>query len=66
MLDGDLEKAAHLLESDYVDNYLRTEPSILVIAAKVHHGLGDERKAGELLLMAKRKTQSYKLFQNRL
>tara|TARA_B100001113_G_scaffold131445_2_gene107500 strand:- start:2882 stop:3820 length:939 start_codon:yes stop_codon:yes gene_type:complete len=55
VLDGDLEKAAHLLESDYVDNYLRTEPSILVIAAKVHHGLGDERKAGELLLMAKRK-----------
>ena len=55
VLDGDLEKAAHLLESDYFDNYLRTEPSILVIAAKVHHGLGDERKAGELLLMAKRK-----------
>lgn len=55
VLDGDLEKAVHLLESDYIDNYLRTEPSILVIAAKVHHGLGEERKAGELLLMAKRK-----------
>ncbi|WP_394221021.1 response regulator [Alteromonas gracilis] len=55
MLDGDLEKAAHLLEGDYIDNYLRTEPSILVIAAKVHHKLGDERKAGELLLMAKQK-----------
>ena len=55
VLDGDLEKAAHLLENDYIDNYLRTEPSILVIAAKVHHSLGDERKAGELLLMAKHK-----------
>lgn len=55
VLDGDVEKATHLLEGDYVDNYLRTEPSVLVIAAKVHHGLGDERKAGELLLMAKQK-----------
>ncbi|WP_308469298.1 response regulator [Alteromonas sp. KUL106] len=55
VIDNDLEKAAHLLEGDYIDNYLRTEPSILVIAAKVHHGLGDERKAGELLLMAKQK-----------
>ena len=55
VLDGDVEKAIHLLEGDYVDNYLRTEPSVLVIAAKVHHGLGDERKAGELLLMAKQK-----------
>ena len=55
VLDSDLEKAAHFLESEHIDNYLRTEPSILVIAAKVHHGLGDERKAGELLLMAKQK-----------
>ena len=55
LLDGDIDKAAHLLESDHIDNYLRTEPSVLVIAAKVHHGLGDERKAGELLLMAKQK-----------
>ena len=28
---------------------------MLVIAAKVHHSLGDERRAGELLLMAKQK-----------
>ena len=55
VLDGELEKAEHLLEGEHIDNYLRTEPSILVIAAKVHHGLGDERKAGELLLMAKQK-----------
>ena len=55
LLDNDLEKASHFLEPEYIDNYQRTEPSILVIAAKVHHGLGDERKAGELLLMAKEK-----------
>lgn len=55
ILDGDLEKAAHLLENDYISNYLRSEPSILVIAAKVHHGLGDEVKACELLEMAKKK-----------
>ncbi len=55
VLDGDLDKAAYFLEPDYMDNHLRTEPSMLVIAAKVHHSLGDERRAGELLLMAKQK-----------
>ena len=55
VLDGDLEKAAYFLEPDYMDNHLRTAPSMLVIAAKVHHSLGDERRAGELLLMAKQK-----------
>ena len=57
ILDNDVDKASHLLEAEYIDNYLRTEPSTLVVAAKVHHGLGDERKAGELLLMAKDKNQ---------
>lgn len=65
ILDNDVDKASHLLEAEYIDNYLRTEPSTLVVAAKVHHGLGDERKAGELLLMAKDKIKSYKLFQNK-
>lgn len=55
VLDGDEEKAAHLLEADYMDNYLRTEPSLLVIAAKVHHGLGEEAKASQLITSAKEK-----------
>ncbi|MDO6565949.1 response regulator [Alteromonas sp. 1_MG-2023] len=55
ILEGENEKAAHLLESDYMDNYQRTEPSMLVIAAKVHHGLGEEGKASQLLALAKQK-----------
>lgn len=55
VLDDDVEKAAHFLEADYMSNFFRTEPSMLVIAAKVHHKLGDEKKAAELLLMAKQK-----------
>ena len=59
LLDNDKEKAAHLLDGDYIGNYLRTEPSILVVAAKVHHGLGDEAKASELLMMAKQKNTEH-------
>lgn len=55
ILEGEDQKAAHLLESDYMDDYLRTEPSMLVIAAKVHHGLGEEGKASQLLALAKQK-----------
>jgi CheY-like chemotaxis protein len=55
VLDDDPDKAAHFLESDYMANFFQTEPSMLVIAAKVHHRLGDEKKAAELLLMAKEK-----------
>lgn len=55
ILESEDQKAAHLLESDYMDDYLRTEPSMLVIAAKVHHGLGEEGKASQLLALAKQK-----------
>lgn len=55
ILEGEDQKAAHFLESDYMDDYLRTEPSMLVIAAKVHHGLGEEGKASQLLALAKQK-----------
>lgn len=55
LLEGDETKAAHLIENDYMDNFLRTEPSMLVIAAKVHHGLGNEDKANQLLAFAKEK-----------
>merc|ERR1712054_185099 len=55
ILEQDEDKAASLLDEDYMDNYLRTEPSLLVIAAKVHYGLGDEEKANALLLLARQK-----------
>jgi len=55
ILESEDQKAALLLESDYMDDYLRTEPSMLVIAAKVHHGLGEEGKASQLLALAKQK-----------
>lgn len=55
VLDNDEDKAAHLVEADYMDNYLRTEPSLLVIAAKVHHALQEESKASQLLNLAKQK-----------
>lgn len=57
LLEGDEQKAAHLLENDYMDNFLRTDPSMLVIAAKVHHGLGEENKANQLLALAKEKNE---------
>ena len=57
ILEQDEDKAASLLDEDYMDNYLRTEPSLLVIAAKVHYGLGDEEKANALLLLARQKNE---------
>lgn len=61
ILEGEDQKAAHLLESDYMDDYLRTEPSMLVIAAKVHHGLGEEGKASQLLALAKQKNSELQI-----
>ena len=61
ILEGEDQKAAHLLESDYIDDYLRTEPSMLVIAAKVHHGLGEENKASQLLALAKQKNSELQI-----
>ena len=55
LLEGDEKKAAHLLESDYMESFQRSEPSTIVLAAKVHHGLGEEDKANQLLTLAKQK-----------
>ena len=57
VLENDTEKASHFLQADHMDSFLRTEPSVLVIAAKVYHSLGDDSKANELLLMAKDKNR---------
>lgn len=55
VLDNDLQKASQFLEAGYMENHLRTEPSILVIAAKIHHGLGEDDKANHLMALAKEK-----------
>ena len=57
VLENDTEKASHFLQADHMDSFLRTEPSVLVIAAKVYHSLGDDSKANELLLLAKDKNR---------
>lgn len=59
LLDDNVEKAQHLLDGEHIDNYLRTEPSTLVMAAKVHHMLGDEQKAAELLALAAEKNGQF-------
>ncbi|BFT30278.1 hypothetical protein D210916BOD24_14540 [Alteromonas sp. D210916BOD_24] len=59
ILDNNMEKAEQLLEGEHIDNYLRTEPATLVMAAKVHHMLGDEPKATELLSLAAQKNSQF-------
>lgn len=58
VLDNDDEKAAHFIDSDHMENFVRTSPSTLVIAAKVFHKLGDEDKAAEALQLAREKNSS--------
>lgn len=66
ILEGDNDKAAHLLEHDYMDNYFRTAPSILIFAAKVHHQLGDDSKANQLLTLAKQKNADLQAISERV
>jgi len=58
ILEDEEQKAINLLESEYMDDYLRTDPSTLVVAAKVHFGIGEEEKANKLLALAKRKNSA--------
>lgn len=59
VLDDDDEKAAHFIDSEHMDNFVRTSPSTLVIAAKVFHKLGDEEKAAEALQLAREKNSAF-------
>ncbi len=59
ILNNESDKASHLLEADHMDDFLRTDSSTLVVAAKVYHNLGDDNKANTLLSMAKEKNRGY-------